>query len=462
MMQWGVRQHHAELPVARGHGCGEEVLTRRGGLAGLRGPGLHDPGGPRGSSTMGAAELISRPSPPGLVHLTQGAPGTGPRSATITANGLSSRCLRACSSAGGPSRWPRPPPGGSRRDPLPRAPGRMASCGAPVPPAPADPVRWACRAGQRRVPSAARRASLGPQAGQHNRLGVEPAVRGVVILRCARGAHGEARHRGQRPVIGHVADDGEPVPQLVQLMKSGIVAETAGRPGRRASRSQSAQVVAVSGDQGAAPLRPLWPRVAGHDGETDRPSGVIGWALTRSTRASDGASCSSAARKSRMCSAGPSTSANTPSTSLPTQPARPSRGGQGVHERAELHPLDDTLDPDGGPLFFPGRWQPPAQCAAFPGGPPVGWRARRRPPPRRIGSGIQVPCAQAQAWRTRSADRSLMMSRRSASAASRLGQGGGQHHAAVHVVVVLPRFVGRLRHAGSSRRAAGSPQGRGT
>ncbi len=55
-----------------------------------------------------------------------------------------------------------------------------------------------------------------------------------------------------------------------------------------------------------------------------RPSGEIGCAVTRSTWASGGASRTSAARKSCTPAAGPSTSANTPSASLPTQPARPS------------------------------------------------------------------------------------------------------------------------------------------
>ncbi len=55
------------------------------------------------------------------------------------------------------------------------------------------------------------------------------------------------------------------------------------------------------------------------------PVGAMGCALTRSTRASGGASFSSAVRKSLTPAALPSTSANTPSTSLPTHPARPSR-----------------------------------------------------------------------------------------------------------------------------------------
>ena len=46
------------------------------------------------------------------------------------------------------------------------------------------------------------------------RLGVEAAVRGVLVLRPARGAHGEPRHRRERAVIRHVAHDREPRPAV--------------------------------------------------------------------------------------------------------------------------------------------------------------------------------------------------------------------------------------------------------
>ena len=55
------------------------------------------------------------------------------------------------------------------------------------------------------------------------------------------------------------------------------------------------------------------------------PLGAMAAAITRSTRASGGACVSSRPRNSPTRAAGPSTSANTPSTSLPTHPARPSR-----------------------------------------------------------------------------------------------------------------------------------------
>ena len=40
-------------------------------------------------------------------------------------------------------------------------------------------------------------------------LGVEAAVERIVVLGLAGGAHGEARHRGLRPVVGDAAGDGE-------------------------------------------------------------------------------------------------------------------------------------------------------------------------------------------------------------------------------------------------------------
>ena len=42
-----------------------------------------------------------------------------------------------------------------------------------------------------------------------DRLGVEPAIGGIAILRIAGRTHGEDRHRGLRAVIGNASDDGE-------------------------------------------------------------------------------------------------------------------------------------------------------------------------------------------------------------------------------------------------------------
>ena len=121
-------------------------------------------------------------------------------------------------------------------------------------------------------------------------------------------------------------------PQLVQLMN--------GYPNRRSagsmsSRRQSAQV-AVSGDtrvrrRPADPPGPAGPfesaapagSLAAMAKDADR-LGVMALVVTRSILASGGASRSSRRRNSLTAAAGPSTSTNTPSMSLPTSPARPS------------------------------------------------------------------------------------------------------------------------------------------
>ena len=114
-------------------------------------------------------------------------------------------------------------------------------------------------------------------------------------------------------------------PQLVQLMN--------GYPNRRSagsvsSRRQSAQV-AVSADtrvrRRRRPARPPRPggSLAAMAKDADR-LGVMALVVTRSILASGGASRSSRRRNSLTAAAGPSTSTNTPSRSLPTSPVRPS------------------------------------------------------------------------------------------------------------------------------------------
>ena len=73
-MQRGVRQHEAELPVARRHRVGDQA----------RRPAR------RGSSTIGRRGLVSRASASSSTSHSSRAAAT---SGTITANGLSSRCL---------------------------------------------------------------------------------------------------------------------------------------------------------------------------------------------------------------------------------------------------------------------------------------------------------------------------------------------------------------------------------
>src|ERR1017187_7039020 len=107
-------------------------------------------------------------------------------------------------------------------------------------------------------------------------------------------------------------------PQFVQLMNGYPNRRS---PGSASSARQSAQV-ALSAETRAR-RRPV-----GSLGAIENPAapfGVMGCAVTRSTRASGGASRSIRTRNFRTDSAAPSTSAKTPSTSLPPHPARPSR-----------------------------------------------------------------------------------------------------------------------------------------
>ena len=63
------------------------------------------------------------------------------------------------------------------------------------------------------------------------RLGVEAAVGGVVVFGRAPLAHRERRHGRQRPVVGHVADDGEPGP-AVGAVDERVPEPPVGRVGR--------------------------------------------------------------------------------------------------------------------------------------------------------------------------------------------------------------------------------------
>ena len=110
----------------------------------------------------------------------------------------------------------------------------------------------------------------GPAGRAADRLRVKPAVGGILVFRRAARAHGEARHRGQRPVVGHVPDNREPRPAV------GAVDERVAEPavGRIGEFPQA--VIAGGGigrDQGGA----LPGRVALGDGEprrSVRPEGL--------------------------------------------------------------------------------------------------------------------------------------------------------------------------------------------
>src|SRR5215831_19331431 len=107
-------------------------------------------------------------------------------------------------------------------------------------------------------------------------------------------------------------------PQLVQLMNGYAKRLSAGS----ASSARHSSQVALSAETSAR-RRPVWSLAT-----IENPRarlGAMAAAVTRSTRASGGGCASSRPRNSLTPAAEPSTSANTPSTSLPTHPASPSR-----------------------------------------------------------------------------------------------------------------------------------------
>ena len=191
---------------------------------------------------------------------------------------------------------------------------------------------------------------------------MEPPVGRVVVLRGAPGAQHEFRHCCLRPVIGHVAHDGEPraavravderipeapvagVGQLTQAVRTGrgicrhqrpALAARLARCDHEFSRARDPQAFLVS-----------YPLDPGQRGGLlpEQPSG---------TR--------------RPASALPSTSANTPSASLPSKTAEAQARRQPVNERPE----GDRPERRPRPGWRSGRCWPPAQCAAFPlGGVP--------------------------------------------------------------------------------------------
>ena len=81
-------------------------------------------------------------------------------------------------------------------------------------PVPQQRGRRRKRVAAARVPVGGAQAQPRAAGGAAHRLGVEPAVRRVVVFRRARPAHGEGCHRRVGPVVGHVGHDGEPRPAV--------------------------------------------------------------------------------------------------------------------------------------------------------------------------------------------------------------------------------------------------------
>ncbi len=182
----------------------------------------------------------------------------------------------------------------------------------------------------------------GPAGRAADRLGMEPAVRRIVVLRLAFRAHGERRHGGQRPVVGHAGDDGEPGPAV------GAVDERVAEPPVRRVRQFGQAVVtgrAVGRDQRAAPAGV----VAGDDREPGRPGGghrrrrhPVHPGQRRRLRLQQAQKLLNACcRALDLCEHAIDVVADPPGQAQP--------GGEGVDEGAEAHPLHDPFHADGCP-----------------------------------------------------------------------------------------------------------------
>jgi hypothetical protein len=127
-----------------------------------------------------------------------------------------------------------------------------------------------------------------PASRAAGRLRAEAPVGGVVVLGGAPLAHAKRGHGRERPVVGDILDDGEPG-TAVSAVDKRVPVPPVGRVGELAQAVRAG--IGVRGDQGPARTRGVSGiRVAGPP--------VAGW---------------------------PSTSANTPPTSLPTSPPSPRR-----------------------------------------------------------------------------------------------------------------------------------------
>ena len=232
VMQRGVGQHEPELPVPGRDG------RRDGGCA----------GGSRPAAAAARSAAARWPAAAAAASSTSHSRRAAARSATMTANGLSSRCLRARSAAaaacaarvGGQVVAAEPLHGQDLPGPQQRRRGGDRVGLRP------DSVRSPARRRRRHQPRPAGRAAGG--------LGVEPAVGRIVILGRAPRAHREAAMVVAARSYGTSRDDREPRPAVGAVDER--VADTAGRRGRPArpgSRRRSRVSAETSARRGARP-----------------------------------------------------------------------------------------------------------------------------------------------------------------------------------------------------------------
>ena len=270
-------ERHAARRPAAGGGAASTAASRPARARPARRDGATAAPARRGTSTIGRAGLASSDSSSGVVSTSDRAAA---RSRTINANGRSSRCLRdrraatAASSSARHARWNPPMPLTATIEPSTK-PTRPRRAGHPEP--------------RPRLPS-----SVFPNrqprstAGTRVRLRVIPPIRRILVLRPARAAHLEPRHRRQRPVVGDAAHDREPR-AAVGAVDERVAVAPVGRVEQLAQAVVACRRVGSDGRVRAAARR------ARRDREARGPRRLGGLApTTRSTRASGGASAATA------------------------------------------------------------------------------------------------------------------------------------------------------------------------
>ncbi len=244
-------------------------------------------------------------------------------SAVMTANGLSSRCLRARSRATAAS-FGRVAGEVVAAEALDRDDRAVAQERRP-------PARAASRAAARRPGRRSARRGSGGRAGSSysRRQSAQSGKPAIVVL---------------RPVVRDAADDREARPALGAVDERVAVAAVAGS---NSSRRQSSQVATSGGIERACRRGARWPR-SRSPSRRARASGAA-CDRRRSARAPAPRRVSAAANAS-SAAASPSTSIATPPPSFSTKPREAVPPGQAVDERPEADALDDAGDTEAAPL----------------------------------------------------------------------------------------------------------------
>ena len=326
--------------------------------------------GRRGASTIGRSRVQAAPRLVAVPGRRTRRPRR--RRATISANGLSSRCLRARrvatarSSSARQARWKPPMPLTATIAPAESA---SATAGAgrlgPASGADREPQPRAARPGRR---SAAR--GSGGRAGPRTRPGSAAHI-------------ANAGHRGQRTVVRDAADDGEPR-AAVGAVDERVAVAAVGRVEQLAQAVRAGRGVR----RDAASGRP--PRGDSRDGEARLPRRRRPARRARArSRASGGASARQPRQEASMPPASPSTSSSTPARrSTRTRPARVDEASPNTNGRK---PTPWTVPSTGrtGPGVLKPAAGPPARATRSPAPPgcagcaPSARRRRGRRAPRR-------------------------------------------------------------------------------